>query len=373
MKSGAEDGAGEAKPVNKLASKIQPSGVPFVARAQTRRAASDPVADARDRGEDDLESEPEVPQQIPGLPKGDARARKPGGRVPQRVMEVWNRRVPVGPALGFSLVLVVVAAWMTSAYSRHAERARLLVEISRQGAAITRDQQDRLDKALKDLRGSEPEKALEQLTLLEQEAPEAASLAYLVALAAMQAGQPEVSAQYIEKSIARRERVSDAIALKAVLETQRGTGTQMGDPRLRAEGYLRQALLADSANAAPLVELATLLRYRHQNEEARRVLEAARSRLNPVDSHTVVEVSIALLDLQEKPDAQLPESVDPDQGAPGLFSAAYLAMRRGNFPEAARILKTARERLSPDLFFYLVNDPALRKYAREQELASSFE
>lgn len=370
MKSGSGDGPDEAKPTNKLASKIQPSGVPFEARARSRPATSEPVEDGADPGLDDPESDLEDSEEIP---KSDALARKRRGRVRPQVMRLLRWRIPVGLALGVSLVLVYVTASMTSDYSRQAERARMLAEVSRQGAAITRDQQNRLDKALKDLRESEPEKALKELILLEKEAPEAASLAYLVALAALQTGQPELSAQYIEKSITRRERVSDAIALKAVLEAQRGPGSQMGDPRLRAEGYLRQAMLADSANAAPLVELATLLRYRNENEEAHRILEAARARLNPVDSHTVVDVSICLLDLQEKPDEQLPKAIDPNQGTSSLFSAAYLAMRRGNFPEAAQILKTARERLSSDLYFYLVNDPALRKYAREKELAGSFD
>jgi len=376
VKAADEDGDAEKKSANKLASKVQPSGVPFEARAQSRPIASEwdpepreePAAEGRDT------ALPAPAKDIAVLAEAEALTRRIGKHFRQGLMVFLRRRVRVGVALGITLVLVVLAVWIASGFARHSERARMLAEISRQGVGITQEKQDRLDKALRDLREGDSEKALNQLVLLEHEAPEVASLAYLVALAAMQAGQPELSAQYVEKSIARRERVSDAIALKAVLETQGGgSGVPLGDPRLRAEGYLRQAMLADAANASPLVELATLLRYRKQNDEAMRVLEAARSRLNPVDSHTVVDVSIALLALQETPDAQLPLDIDPDKDVPSLFSAAYLAMRRGNFPEAAGILKTARERLSPDLFFYLVNDPAFRKYAREKDLAGCFE
>lgn len=376
VKAAEEDGDGDKKPASKLASKVQPSGVPFEARAQSRPIASEPDPEPREESaaEGQEAGLPPAAKDIAVLAEAEALTKRVGKHFRQGLMVFLRRRVRVGVALGISLVLVVLAVWIASGFARHSERTRMLAEISRQGVGITQEKQDRLDKALMDLRGGDSEKALKQLVLLEHEAPEVASLAYLVALAAMQAGQPELSAEYVEKSIARRERVSDAIALKAVLESQGGgSGVPLGDPRLRAEGYLRQAMLADAANASPLVELATLLRYRKQNDEAMRVLEAARSRLNPVDSHTVVDVSIALLALQEKPDEKLPDAINPDKDVPALFSAAYLAMRRGNFPEAAGILKTARERLSPDLFFYLANDPAFRKYAREKELAGCFE
>jgi len=56
-----------------------------------------------------------------------------------------------------------------------------------------------------------------------------------------------------------------------------------------------------------------------------------------------------------------------------LFSSAYIAMRRGDFARAATLLKTARNRLPADLYYYLVNDPALRKYVRENELKGLYE
>jgi hypothetical protein len=40
---------------------------------------------------------------------------------------------------------------------------------------------------------------------------------------------------------------------------------------------------------------------------------------------------------------------------------------------AATLLKTARNRLPADLYFYLVNDPAMRKYVREKELQGLYE
>ncbi len=169
------------------------------------------------------------------------------------------------------------------------------------------------------------------------------------------------------ESIFKRERISDALALRAVLETQK-TAKGFGDPRVRAETYLRQAMVADAANPFPRIELATLLRYSKRDAEALALLEGARSRLNPVDSHTVVDVTIALMGLQALADADLPADPDPNEDTASLFSAAHIAMRRGDFARATDILRIGKDRLPPDFFEYLVNDPALRKFRTRTEL-----
>jgi thioredoxin-like negative regulator of GroEL len=249
----------------------------------------------------------------------------------------------------------------------------MLAAISKQGIPLPPDFQARLDSSLLELRQGDARKALENLLALEKQSPEVSSLTYLVALAAMQAGDPSTASAKADQSMAKRERVSDSLALKAVLETQKSRGgAKLGDPSVRAEGYLRQAMVADAANPSPYVELATLLRYRKRDEEAMRLLQSARSRLTPVDSHMVIDATIALLNLQNLPDADLPADTHPNKDPASRFSAAYIAMRKGDFALASTQLRAGREQLPADLFFYLVNDPAMRKFSLQPEVAEFF-
>jgi hypothetical protein len=51
---------------------------------------------------------------------------------------------------------------------------------------------------------------------------------------------------------------------------------------------------------------------------------------------------------------------------------ACAEMKRGNFENAAAILRFCRDQTSPDVFRYLVNDPALRKFTSRPELKEFF-
>ena len=217
---------------------------------------------------------------------------------------------------------------------------------------------------------------MKELQKLEEDKTGVASLSYLLATAALQSGDLALAEEKTKESILKRERISDSIALQAVIETQKGSDRSIqkfGDPRIRTELLLRQAILADAANPFPLIELATLLRYQKRNDEARDLLRAARSRLNPVDSHSVVDVTLELSTLQDSPDANLPQIADPAKDLAAAFSAAYVALRNGNLDEAVRILKIARNMASPDLFDYLINDPAIRRYVGEPKLREFFQ
>jgi len=368
--------AGEQKSPNKPGVRPKPIGVPFEARAQSRPISIEKVLEGDPPGEKKSEgTEAELSASPPALAgKEPPLPAKPVFQMRQWIKKSLRKRVPVWQFLLVFAPVAVVIAWIFFSAGAALQHNHMVGEIAKQGVNIPGDFQARLDKALMELRTGDARKALDQLALLEQETPAVSSLSYLVALAAMQAGDPETASGNADQSIAKRERVSDSLALKAVLETQKpkGSATTFGDPRLRAESYLRQAMIADAANPSPYVELATLLRYRNQNEEAMQLLQGARSRLNPVDSHSVVDVSIALLKMQNLPDNELPENINPDNDVASLFSASYLAMRKGDFARAASHLKTCRQRLPTDLYYYLVNDPALRKFARQPELAEFF-
>ncbi len=259
---------------------------------------------------------------------------------------------------------------------RKVAEAEAEAEAVKERVALKPEVLERLNAALAELRRGDPAKALQAFSELELQHPEVSSLTYLTGLAAMQNGDIELAGRKVQESIVKRERVSDALTLQAVLETQKrsepGIAT-LGDGRLRSEDYLRRAITADVANPLPMIELGTLFRYQKRNEEARALLEGARHRLQPVDSTTVVDVSLALMALQETADGALPVIENPTKDATTLFSAGYIALRQGQPDTAVESFHNARQRLTPDLFYYLINDPAIRRFVDEPKMREFFE
>ena len=131
-------------------------------------------------------------------------------------------------------------------------------------------------------------------------------------------------------------------------------------------------MAADISNPRPYIELASLLRFQGRNDEARQLFEAASARLNPVEGQALVETSLSLLNLQQTPNDKLPENLDSDKDPSSLVSAAYLAMRKNDVPVVKALLAKARERLSPALYNYLINDPAIRVFSRNPQMAGLF-
>ena len=287
-----------------------------------------------------------------------------------------RKRIAVSSALAAILagaIFFSVVAWKLGI---SAGQSRVFREQTKEAASVSREFLAEIDAALADLRAGNAEKASKKLSELEASKSQVASLTYLLALAAMQNGDIELAEKKAGESIAKRERISDSLALQAVIQTQKGQDPSLkkfGDTRLRTELLLRQAMLADAANPFPMVELATLLRYQKRNDEALALLRAARSRLNPVDSHTVIEVTMALITLADTPDSGLPEIDASERDLSSALSSAYVAMRRGDFDKAVAILRTARRQTSPDLFDYLINDPTIRRFASEPKLREFFQ
>lgn len=89
-------------------------------------------------------------------------------------------------------------------------------------------------------------------------------------------------------------------------------------------------------------------------------------RSSNLDRPTVELVTpLVLAALQSTPKESLPDYLRPGHSTVEDFAAAYVAMRLGDFGQAAAILREADKKLPPDLFSYLMNDPALREFARE--------
>lgn len=89
-------------------------------------------------------------------------------------------------------------------------------------------------------------------------------------------------------------------------------------------------------------------------------------RSSELDRPTVeVLTPLVLAALQSTPKEALPDYLRPGHTAVEDFAAAYVAMRLGDFGQAAAILREADKNLPPDQFSFLMNDPALREFARE--------
>jgi Tfp pilus assembly protein PilF len=229
---------------------------------------------------------------------------------------------------------------------------------------VTEQQHLTINQALADLRAGMATHALISLRNLRSDNPSIPSIDYMVALAALQAGEQEEASLSIDASIGKGEKVSDALALRAALEAQTENHVALKSVdgiEPVADRLLRQAMQADPANPFPYIELATRLRERGQDAEARAYLESARTRLQPVDPHIIAEVSLRLMDLAGQPDEALPTLPSEATSISDLFGAAYLAYRLGQPDRGAAFLDEAKAALSPELYAYLLSDPVLRK------------
>ena len=338
--------------------------------APSEQAPSKPL---RPEGWESTSVQPPVPDRGAAV-SPDEKKPKSRGMAPI-IRRRSGKRIRLVPALALGLVAAVACSIVSWKMGFGAGVQNSLDEETKEKVAVPKEFPGELDAALADLRSGKTENAVKKLQALEKANADVAALTYLLAMAAVQNGDIKLAAAKTAESIDKRERISDSLALQAVLETQKASDASIekfGDPRIRSEALLRQAMLADAANPFPMIELATLLRYQKRNEEALALLRGARSRLNPVDSHTVIDVTIGLSTLENTPDSDLPQIAEPGKDPITAFSAAYIAMRKGDFDQAAGILKTARKMPAPDLFDYLINDPAIRRYVAEPKLQEFF-
>lgn len=219
------------------------------------------------------------------------------------------------------------------------------------------------EAALAQLRDGKHLEALSALRALISDHPYAPSLHYAAALAAMQAGYDVEAGMMADASIRLGFRISDSLALKAAI-----SALKSGRPSDDQEALLLEAVATDPMNPNPMLELATLHRYRGKNSEARALLESAGLRMTPTDSRTVLETTLAIMSA----DSELAAVATPTGIPTQDFPAALAQLHKGNFDQAAAILRASQQKLSPDLFYYLINDPELRKFSRQPELAGLF-
>jgi hypothetical protein len=82
---------------------------------------------------------------------------------------------------------------------------------------------------------------------------------------------------------------------------------------------------------------------------------------------------LSLQALSETMDESLPSYLSQGHTTPEDFCAAYVAMRLGDFGKAAAILRATESTIPSDLFNYLMNDPVMRRFAREPRVMGFYE
>jgi tetratricopeptide (TPR) repeat protein len=238
---------------------------------------------------------------------------------------------------------------------------------------LTPETQQSFDKILLDIQEGRGKEALEGIKLLQVSDPDVPSLSLTAANASLLANELEGAQAYIEESIKARELVSDALTLQALMEAlvlRQKDYKKMGDPKVRLESLLRQAIAADPTNPRPFLEMATMYRLLNRSDEALALLKSAKLRLSVTTDTLVADVALALLQLQMLSDENLPElSNETTLDVQSLFSDAYTAMRLGKTEIANARLSQAREILPANLFSRLVKDPSFFAYSKDDAYA----
>jgi hypothetical protein len=93
----------------------------------------------------------------------------------------------------------------------------------------------------------------------------------------------------------------------------------------------------------------------------------------PDRASTEMITLLCLQALSETPDEYLPTYLSQSHTTPEDFCAAYVAMRLGDFGKAAAILRATEPTIPSDFFNYLMNDPVMRRFAKEPRVMGFYE
>ncbi len=292
-----------------------------------------------------------------------------------RFFHFCSRPIPLHRALAMAVLIGVLSAFFAWKSGIEEGKSRLLQEQTKETSQASPEFWASMDRALQDMNSGKTASAADTFLELSLQNPGVSSLSYLAALSAFRSGRLEVAREKADESIAKRERVSDSLALLSLIEAQQANNQQIkkfGAPQLRAEFLLRQAARADAFNPLPLIELSANLRQQNRIDEALDLLNSAALRVQPVDTLQFIKVTAALASLQNTRDDNLPDISTPEKDLTAGFSAAYVSLRKGDPEKAAQILHLIRQETEPRLFRYLINDQALRKYSGDSKLQEFF-
>ena len=93
----------------------------------------------------------------------------------------------------------------------------------------------------------------------------------------------------------------------------------------------------------------------------------------PDRASTEMMTILCLQALSETMDEYLPSYLSQGHTTPEDFCAAYVAMRLGDFGKAVAILRATEPTIPPDFFNYLMNDPVMRRFAKEPRVMGFYE
>ena len=93
----------------------------------------------------------------------------------------------------------------------------------------------------------------------------------------------------------------------------------------------------------------------------------------PDRASTEMITLLCLQALSETLDEYLPSYLSQGHTTPEDFCAAYVAMRLGDFGKAAAILRATEPTIPSDFFNYLMNDPVMRRFAKEPRVMGFYE
>jgi len=371
-----EPGADRTQPSAATPVPIRPAGWQATQKAGRGRARSvlslptrpaqawEPPSNYEDTAR--IAREPKSPPS-PGRPSGPARSAPPATKKNGSVL-IWRAVWILSIGFSFALGLAIGMRRETRVEPSPTDSPEAFV-------AASEAEEKAINQALTLIRQNKMPAAFQILYTLRAANPRLSSISYLTALAALQGGDFRAAAQEIALAQRSAEKASDAYALGATWENlERGLGPERStDERAeRVESLLRQAIAADQANPGPRLELGMQMRARGEREAALAMLASARLRLQPVDPAVTVDTTLLLIELEQKPTELLPTNLDPDKNTASLLGAAYVAMRQEDYASIIRLLKKARERLKPELYNYLIADPAFAPYRTRPGLAEEF-
>jgi hypothetical protein len=277
------------------------------------------------------------------------------------------------------LIAAMVSGAVFFAVGRHFGRtgaeAKKRAAVSVEPKEASEAQFAEFESALHDLQnGMVPESKNILSKLLGEKAP-ISSLALVVANAALLDGDIPLAERCVKLSLERGESVSDALVLQAIIEAKIASSPEhsnMGNPGIRIDGLLQQAIQADASNPRPFFELATLRRFEKRHGEALELLKSASNRLGQSDSIMSVNLAKELVKLERLPDSDLAAAVPAGKDAQSLLCAAYAAARLGDPAKAAELVAQARTVVPPRTFFQLMKDPAFVPWRKEPALEKFF-
>lgn len=251
------------------------------------------------------------------------------------------------------------------------------IEMPRAQLEITPEVQQLLDQVFMDLKDRKGHQALEKIDNLRTLAPNLTSTSILAANAALLENDLEKVESESQDALLKKELESDAFMLQALAilsQIKDKSFKSIGNPKVRVESLLRQAISANPLNPEPYILLAAVKRSALESREALGLLHSSRLRQSAATDTIVTDAAISLLELDMMLDADLPTlSEKIEVGALNQITTAYTAMRLGKTEVAVSNLTRAKESLPSKVFSQILADPAFRDYSKNPEFGEFFQ